>query len=108
MFSETAQATEVGAVTPGATETGADTHGAMKAGAVIHWEPILEVLVITEEAVTGPKEKKMKYIPDQVDGTALATAQVKQKSPWRPFKNSEGEWSNVPLFGGRNYTTANK
>ena len=91
MFSETAQATEAGAVTPGATETGADTHGATEAGAVIHGEPIHEVLVITEEAVTGPKQKKRKYIPDQVEGTALATAQVKQKSPWRPFKNSEAE-----------------
>ena len=71
MFSETAQATE--------------------AGAVIHGEPIHEVLVITEEAVTGPKQKKRKYIPDQVEGAALATTQVKQKSPGRPFKNSEGE-----------------
>ena len=68
MFSETAQATEAGAVTPGATETGADTHGAMEAGAVIHGEPIHEVLVITEEAVTGPKQKKRKYIPDYVEG----------------------------------------
>ena len=91
MFSETAQATEVGAVTPGATKTGADTHGATEAGAVIHGMPIHEVLVITEEAVTGPKQKKRKFIPDQVEGTALATAQVKQKSPGRPFKNSEGE-----------------
>ena len=91
MFSETAQATKAGAVIPVATETGADTHGATEAGAVIHGEPIHEVLVITEEAVTGPKQKKRKYIQDQVEGTALATAQVKQKSPGRPFKNSEGE-----------------
>ena len=78
MFSEIARATEAGAVTPGATETGADihvameagadTHGAMQASAVIHGKPIHEVLVITEEAVTGPKQKKRKYTPDQVEG----------------------------------------
>ena len=46
------------------TEAGAVTHGATEAGAVIHGEPIHEVLVITEEAVIGPKQKKRKYTPD--------------------------------------------
>ena len=64
MFSETAQA----------TEAGADTHAATEAGAVIHGEPIHEVLVITEEAVSGQKQKKRKYFPDQVEGSAHATA----------------------------------